>query len=128
MLGEKTADILGPGMNGSTFGGNPVACAGALSILSRIDDNLCNSVKEKSEFIKRELSKGEGIKSVTGLGLMLGIETVKDSKTVVKECMEKGVLVLTAKNKVRLLPALNIDRELLEKAVKIIKEVCAEGI
>ena len=74
------------------------------------------------------MSKGEGIKSVTGLGLMLGIETVKDSKTVVKECMEKGVLVLTAKNKVRLLPALNIDGELLEQAVKIIKEVCAEGI
>ena len=81
-----------------------------------------SSVKEKAEYIFNELSSADGVKSVSGMGLMIGIETERDAKEVVAACREKGVLVLTAKTKVRLLPALNIPDELLKKAVEIIKE------
>ena len=122
MLGEKVKDTLTPGSHGSTFGGNPIACAGAFSIISRIDDELLASVRSKSEYIFNELGNAEGIKSVSGMGLMIGLETEKEAKEVVAACREKGVLVLTAKTKVRLLPPLNIPDELLSKAVDIIKE------
>ena len=122
MLGEKVKDTLTPGSHGSTFGGNPIACAGAFSIISRIDEELLASVRSKSEYIFNELGNAEGIKSVSGMGLMIGLETEKDAKEVVAACREKGVLVLTAKTKVRLLPPLNIPDELLSKAVDIIKE------
>lgn len=122
LLGEKVKDTLTPGSHGSTFGGNPVVCAGAYNIISRIDDELLANVKKQSEYIFTELSSAEGIKSVSGMGLMIGLETEKDAKEVVKKCREMGVLVLTAKQKVRLLPPLNIDDETLEKAVMIIKE------
>ena len=126
MLGEKVKDIFTPGMNGSTFGGNPVCCAGAISILSRIDEALLSDVREKSEYIKAELEGSQGILGVSGMGLMLGIETVKPAKDVVARCMEQGVLVLTAKTKVRLLPALNIPKAELERAITVIKTACAE--
>ncbi|MGN0819122.1 MAG: aspartate aminotransferase family protein [Christensenellaceae bacterium] len=126
LFNEKTEAVLGYGQHGSTFGGNPLACQGAYSIISRIDDKLLSEVKEKSEYIIKELSGAKGIEGVTGLGLMLGIQTKKDAREVVKKCLERGVIVLTAKTKVRLLPALNVPFEQLEKAIKIIKEVCAE--
>ena len=122
MMGEKVKDTLTPGSHGSTFGGNPVVCAGAYNIISRIDDELLEGVRRKSEYIISELSSAEGIKSVSGMGLMLGLQTEKDAKEVVKKCREMGVLVLTAKQKVRLLPPLNIEDDILEKAVQIIKE------
>ena len=125
MLGEKLQDVLGPGDHGSTFGGNPAVCAGAVNILERIDEDLLASVRKKSEYIFKELKGAEGIESVSGLGLMIGIKTVKPAAEVVKACMDKGVLCITAKDKVRLLPALNIPEELLAKAIGIIKEVCA---
>ena len=124
MLGEKLENVFGPGDHGSTFGGNPIACAGAISILSRIDYALLAAVKAKSEYIFSELSGAEGVESVAGMGLMIGIKTVKPASEVVKTCMEKGVLCLTAKDKVRLLPALNIPFEQLKKAVEVIKESC----
>ncbi|MBR5768222.1 MAG: aminotransferase class III-fold pyridoxal phosphate-dependent enzyme [Clostridia bacterium] len=126
MLGEKMKDIFSPGDNGSTFGGNPVSCAGALYVLSRIDDALLAEVREKSRYIFSELSGAPGVTSVTGLGLMIGIETEKPAGEIVSTCIENGVLCLTAKTKLRLLPALNIPFGLLEKAVGIIKKACAE--
>ena len=125
MLGKKVENIFTPGLNGSTFGGNPVCCAGAVNIIDRLDDKLLNEVKEKSEYIFNTLTGAEGIESVTGLGLMIGIKTVKPAKDVVAQCIEKGVLPLTAKDKVRLLPALNIPFDMLKKAVEILKETCA---
>jgi acetylornithine/N-succinyldiaminopimelate aminotransferase len=126
LLGEKVKDVLGAGSHGSTFGGNPVCCAGALSVINRIDDDLLKEVKEKSAYIIEELSNSKGVKSISGLGLMLGIETATDASDVIKKCMDKGVLVIKAKHKVRLLPALNIPWEDLKTAVDIIKSVCAE--
>ena len=126
MFSEKTKDTLGYGQHGSTFGGNPVCAAGACNIISRIDDKLLADVREKSALIRGYLCDVKGVKSVSGLGLMLGIETEKNAKDIVAKCIERGVLVLTAKTKIRLLPALNIPTELLEKALKIIKEVIEE--
>lgn len=124
MMGEKVCDVLNPGDHGSTFGGNPVACAGAKSILSRLDEACLRGVEERSAFILQALSDAPGVESISGMGLMLGIKTTKPAGEVVTACREAGVLVLTAKDRVRLLPALNIPMELLEKAVDIIKEAC----
>ena len=126
LLGEKVQDILGAGMHGSTFGGNPIACAGALNIISRLTDDCLEGVKERSRYIFDELCGAKGIKSVSGLGLMIGVECEKDASDVITACRERGVLVIKAKHKVRLLPALNIDMNDLKKAIAILKEVCAE--
>lgn len=125
LMGEKCENTLTPGSHGSTFGGNPAVCAGALNILSRIDDSLLAEVKAKSEYIVNALTGAKGVESVAGLGLMLGIKTVKPLNDVVTACRENGVLVLTAHGKLRLLPALNIPMELVEKAVAVIKAACA---
>ena len=126
VLGEKVENVLKFGDHGSTFGGNPVACAGAVSILNRIDDNLLKEVREKSEYIVSALKNCKGVKSVTGKGLMLGIETEKDAGEVITKCREKGVLVIKAKNKLRLLPALNIPMDTLKTAISILCEVIEE--
>ena len=124
MMGEKVQNVLGPGDHGSTYGGNPVCCAGALSVIQRLDDAFMAEVKAKSEYVFSALEGAEGVESVSGMGLMIGIKTVKPAKEVVLACMEQGVLCLTAKDKVRLLPALNIPMEQLEKAVAVIKAAC----
>jgi len=124
MLGERVADVYAPGMHGSTFGGNPVCCAGALNILNRIDDELLAGVVTRSEYIFDALKGAEGIVSVTGMGLMIGIECEKDASEVIAACRERGVLVIKAKHKVRLLPALNIDMNDLKFAIEVLKEVC----
>ena len=124
LLGDKVKDVFKPGMHGSTFGGNPVSCAAAISVVSRIDDKLLENVRKKSEYIISSLQGAEGIESVSGMGLMLGIKTVRDAKEVIDRCRQNGVLVISAKDKVRLLPPLNIKNENLEKAVKVIKEAC----
>jgi len=124
MVSKKLENVLQPGDQGSTYGGNPVCCAGALSVISRIDEKLLADVQAKSAYIFSQLENAEGVESVTGKGLMIGIKTAKPNKEVVAACMEQGVLVLTAKDKVRLLPALNIPMDLLEKAVAIIKNAC----
>ena len=124
MLFDKCKDVFTPGLHGSTFGGNPISCAAAVNIISRIDDKLLSEVKEKSEYIFNELNGAKGVKSVSGMGLMIGIETEKGADEVLKVCLETGVSVLKAKNKIRLLPALNIPFETLKKAVEVIKSAC----
>ena len=126
LFSEKTKDVLTPGSHGSTFGGNPICCAGAINILSRLDEKTLAGVRKRSEYIFSELSGAPGIKEVSGLGLMIGIKTERDASEVINACIKKGVLVIKAKDKVRLLPALNIPMELLEQAVGVIKEVCAD--
>ena len=122
LLGEKVASVFGPGDHGSTFGGNPAVCAGACSILERINDDLLKEVKEKSDYLVSAFTGADGIESVSGMGLMLGLKTTRPAADVVKTCIEKGVLCLTAKDKVRLLPALNIPLDLLQKAAYSIME------
>ena len=122
MLGERVKDLFTPGMNGSTFGGNPVASAGAISILERLDESLLEEVQKKSDYIFETLSSAKGVKSVSGMGLMIGVETEKDALAVLTACRERGVLAIKAKNKVRLLPALNIPWKQLTKAITVLKE------
>ena len=124
MMGEKVESVLGPGDHGSTYGGNPVCCAGALSVINRLDDKFLAEVQAKSDFVFKALEGAEGVESVSGMGLMIGIKTTKPAREVVLACMEQGVLPLTAKDKVRLLPALNIPMEKLEKAVAVIIDCC----
>ena len=126
LFGEKVADVFTYSDHGSTFGGNPVCCAAAISILSRIDDKLLAEVREKSDYVFKTLTGAKGVESVSGMGLMLGIKTERPAGELVAKLIEKGVLCLTAKDKIRLLPALNIPFEQLKKAVETIKEVCAE--
>lgn len=127
LMGERVENVMGFGDHGSTFGGNPVCCAGALSIVSRLDEAFLQSVREKSDYVFSAFKGAPGVKAVSGMGLMTGVEPEgKTAGEVVARCMEKGVLCLTAKEKVRLLPALNIPMEQLVKAVDIIKAVCAE--
>lgn len=126
LLGEKVANVFGFGDHGSTFGGNPVCCAAAISVLNRIGGALLEEVAQKSAYLFDALRGAKGVENVTGLGLMIGIKTKKPAAQVVAACMKKGVLCLTAKDKVRLLPALNIPFDLLREAADIIKAVCAE--
>ena len=122
---EKTEHTLGAGDHGSTFGGNPVACAGACSILSRIDKDLLLEVQGKSAYLFTHLSRLPHVLSVTGLGLMIGLETERPARAVAEACLEKGLIVLTAKNKVRLLPPLCIRKDEMDFALKILNEVLA---
>lgn len=126
LLGEKVQDVLSAGTHGSTFGGNPVCCAGAINVLSRLDEKMLEGVEERSAYIKQELAGAKGVLGVSGLGLMLGIQTEKNASDIIAACREKGVLVIKAKDKLRLLPALNIPMEQLQKAVAVIKTCCAE--
>ena len=123
VLGEKVETVLGYGDNGSTFGGNPICCAGAISTLSRMDEALLAGVRERSERIVSALTGKKGVKSVSGLGLLLGIDPERDCSTVISECLEEGVLVLSAHGKVRLLPALNIPLDQLDQALAVLVEV-----
>lgn len=124
LLGEKVKDVYTPGLHGSTFGGNPICAAAAVNVISRIDEALLAEVREKSKYIFDELEGADGVIGVSGLGLMIGVETARPASDVIADCMEKGVLVIKAKQKVRMLPALNIPMEQLKNAIKIFKEVC----
>ena len=122
MMSQKCAGVLGYGDHGSTYGGNPVCCAGALNVIGRIDDALLAEVKQKSADVFDRLSKAAGVKSVSGMGLMIGVECEKPVGEVLTACREAGVLALSAKTKLRLLPPLNIPMELLAEAIDVIME------
>ncbi|MBQ2460855.1 MAG: aminotransferase class III-fold pyridoxal phosphate-dependent enzyme, partial [Clostridia bacterium] len=126
LIGEKAQNVLGPGDHGSTFGGNPAVCAGAVSIVSRVTDELLEQVRTKGEMILETLKTAPGVREVTGRGLMIGILPEKKSAgEVVKTCMGHGVLCLTAKDRVRLLPALNIPEDLLKEALQVLVKALA---
>lgn len=124
LFSKKLKSTVTPGSHGSTFGGNPIATAGAISIVERINDDFLITVNEKSKYIKNEISKWKNVESISGIGLMLGISTNKNAVEIANECLKKGLLVLTAhKNKIRLLPALNISFSELNEGLNILKEV-----
>ena len=124
LMSGKVKDVLSYGDHGSTFGGNPIAAAAALSIVERLTDDFLADVTRKSQLIRSLLEGTPGIESISGLGLMIGLKTTKPAAEVLAACRENGVLCLTAKDKVRLLPALNIPDELLIKAADVIKAAC----
>ena len=125
MASEKCADVLGTGAHGSTFGGNPVVCAGAVKVLETLNaEGMMESILEKSEYIREKLSALEEVKETSGLGMMIGISLkTKKASDVLKSCLENGLLVLTAKDRVRLLPPLTISWEELKKGTEILCNV-----
>lgn len=120
---EKTEHALSRGDHGSTFGGNAVACAGACSIVSRLTEEFLLEVQGKSAYLRAKLKGFDGVKSVTGLGLMIGLETEKDAAQIVRACLDKGLLALTAHSRVRLLPPLNITKSEMDEGLSVLKEV-----
>lgn len=126
LMGPRVADVFQVSSHGTTFGGNPICCAGGLYVLSHLDDALLAGVRQRSAYIRGALQDVPGIHSVTGLGLMLGLEIDKPAREFAQTLLESGVLVTTAKTKIRLLPALNIPMETLKQAVKIIIDCAAK--
>lgn len=125
LAGEKCKDVLQPGTHGSTFGGNPISCAGGLAVVSTLtDDGLLNEIPAKADYIRKKISEMADVKSVSGIGLMIGIELkTKKAGDVVKAALDKGLLLLTAKTKVRLLPPLTITYEEIDKGLAILAEL-----
>ena len=125
LVNEKLGDILKPGMNGSTFGGNPVACAGARVVVRRVGDPaFLQSVKEKGAYLKEKLEAMPQVEYVRGKGLMLGVKLKgKDAHEVLVECAKQGLLILTAKELVRFLPPLTITKEDMDQGLAIFQKV-----
>jgi acetylornithine/N-succinyldiaminopimelate aminotransferase len=123
LFGEKTENCLVAGDHGSTFGGNPVVCAGSIEILNRLDDNFLTEVQKKGEFIKNQILTMPHVTDVAGMGMMLGVSLDVDAKEVIQKCLDNGLMVLSAKTKVRLLPPLTITRKELEKGLSILANV-----
>ena len=124
---ERLGAVMGPGTHGSTFGGNPIVCAGVCEVLSRMEEPLFQQVRQRGAFLRDTLSKCDEIVEIRGMGLMLGLVLqTKQAKAVAARCVERGLLVLTAKTLVRLLPPLTISQEELEQGIAILKEVLTE--
>ncbi len=127
LASEKCADVLNKGTHGSTFGGNPIACAGANVVCDRLaSDGFLDDIKKKGEYFREKLTAMNGVEGVDGMGMMLGIRfTDKEKKAadVCKACLDNGLLVLTAKEKLRLLPPLTITYEEIDKGLAILAEL-----
>ncbi|MCB6992500.1 aspartate aminotransferase family protein [bacterium 210820-DFI.6.37] len=124
LFSEKVCDVLKPGNHGTTYGGNPVACAGALEVLKRLDDDFLREVEEKGAYMKEKLSAIPEVASVSGMGLMLGVELKeKKAKDVVAKALSNGLMALTAKEKIRLLPPLTITYDEINRGLKILEDV-----
>ena len=126
LFNEKTQYVLTAGAHATTFGGNPICAAAGCTIIERLTPEFLATVKAKGDYVKHALEGKTGVVGVSGMGLMIGIETTVDPKEIIAKCLEKGVVCLSAKNKVRLLPALNIPQEQLEKAITILADVIGE--
>lgn len=127
LFGEKTEDVFGPSDHGSTFGGNPAVCAGAVYVMNQIDDAFMAEVAKKGNYMREKISKMAHVKSVVGMGMMLGVELEEGytSKQVLSALLQNGLMVLTAKAKVRLLPPLTITQEELDEGLEIMEQTLA---
>lgn len=125
LAGEKCADVLTPGTHGSTFGGNPIACAGGLAVLEKAgDEKFLAEVREKADYLRGKIAAIDEVASVSGIGLMVGIELkTKKAADVVKAALGEGLLLLTAKTKIRLLPPLTISYEEIDKGIAIFEKL-----
>lgn len=125
LCNEKLSGVMTPGTHGTTFGGNPVACAGAVEVISRVfEPDFLAEVQKKGDYIREKLSAMPNVKEIRGMGMMIGIVTEKDNaKEIAAKCVESGLLILTAKNLLRLLPPLTISYEEIDKGLSILKTV-----
>ena len=126
LCGEDLAGVLTAGTHGSTFGGNPVVCAGSLEVLNALDDAMLAAVTEKGDYLRARLSAFEDVEAVRGRGLMLGVKLkTQSAKEVAARCVENGLLILTAKDYLRLLPPLVITREEMDEGLGILEKTLA---
>ena len=124
MVGEKLSEVMGPSSHGTTFGSNPVVCAGANYIIDTVNNpDFIEEVNKKGEYIKEELLKIKGVKAVRQQGLMIGIEVEDNAGDIAKKCTENGLLIITAKTLLRMLPPLNITYDEIDEALSILKKV-----
>lgn len=128
LFGEKVKEVLTPGTHGSTFGGNPICCAGGIAVIDTVaDESFLAEVNEKADYIKSRLEKCREVDSISGMGLMIGIALKsKNAADIAKKALDKGLLVLTAKTKVRLLPPLNIVQSEIDDGLDILIEILEE--
>jgi len=128
LMGEKTSDTLGKGDHGSTFGGNPVVCAGALEVLRAMDDAFLAEVARKGAHLVERMSAMEGVTGITGRGMMLGVSLCEGlvAADIVAACIQRGLILLTAKEKIRLLPPLNIPDSDIETGLAVLEAVLKE--
>ena len=128
LCGEKLKDVMSPSTHGTTFGANPVVCAGANYVLDTIaNEEFLNKVEEKGAFLEKKLLKLEGVKSVHRLGLMVGIEIDGDAHDIAAKCIQNGLLIITAKDLLRMLPPLIITKDELLEAVNILEKTLKEN-
>ncbi len=125
LTGEKCAKTLSPGTHGSTFGGNPVCCAGGLEVLKKAaSPEFLEEVREKADYLREKLLEIGEVESVSGIGLMIGISLkTKNAAETAKKALENGLLVLTAKTKLRLLPPLTITKEEIDEGIEILRQI-----
>jgi acetylornithine/N-succinyldiaminopimelate aminotransferase len=127
MVNDKLKDVMGPSTHGTTFGSNPVVCAGANYIIDTVNTpEFIEEVNKKGTYFKEKLEKIKGVKSVRQQGLMIGIEVEGNAGDIAKKCTENGLLVITAKTLLRMLPPLNIKYEEIDEALAILKKVMEE--
>jgi acetylornithine/N-succinyldiaminopimelate aminotransferase len=128
MCNKKLENVMQPSTHGSTFAANPVVCAGANYVIDTIsEDSFLNEVNKKGAYLRDKLEKLDGVKSVRGLGLMIGIELEKDNAhDIAVKCVENGLLIITAKNLLRMLPPLNISYSEIDEAVEILNTTIQE--
>ena len=124
---KELGDVMGRSAHGSTFGANPVVCAGALEVIRRVSQPaFLDEVKEKGAYLRERLEKMKGVAQVRGMGMMLGVVPEKGtSAALAAACVENGLLILTAKSLLRLLPPLTITREEMDKGLAILEKVLA---
>lgn len=127
MVNDKLKDVMGPSTHGTTFGSNPVVCAGANYIIDTVNTpEFIEEVNKKGAYFKEKIEKIKGVKSVRQQGLMIGIEVEGNAGDIAKKCTENGLLVITAKTLLRMLPPLNIKYEEIDEALAILKKVMEE--
>ena len=127
MVNDKLKDVMGPSTHGTTFGSNPVVCAGANYIIDTVNTpEFIEEINKKGAYFKEKLEKIKGVKSVRQQGLMIGIEVKGNAGDIAKKCTENGLLVITAKTLLRMLPPLNIKYEEIDEALAILKKVMEE--
>lgn len=129
MCGEKHKDVFTPSAHGTTFGANPVACAGANYVLDRLTaDGFLDEVEQKGAYLEEKLLSLDGVKSVRRVGLMLGIEIKGNAHDIAVKCVENGLIIITAKNLLRMLPPLVITKAEIDEAVQILDKTLKENI
>lgn len=127
MVNDKLKDVMGPSTHGTTFGSNPVVCAGANYIIDTVNTpEFIEEINKKGAYFKEKIEKIKGVKSVRQQGLMIGIEVEGNAGDIAKKCTENGLLVITAKTLLRMLPPLNIKYEEIDEALAILKKVMEE--